>query len=78
MAKYIIKDLSAKQIEQVLVTSYHALSKPLLIYPSLDALKTHVELELNTSTNIHTLPPNLKLQLIHLFSLLNIQKFLFL
>lgn len=55
MAKYIIKDLSAKQIEQVLVTSYHALSKPLLIYPSLDALKTHVELELNTSTNIHKL-----------------------
>ena len=55
MAKYIIKDLSAKQIEQVLVTSYHALSKPLLIYPSLDALKAHVELELNTSTNIHKL-----------------------
>lgn len=55
MAKYVIKDLSAKQIEQVLVTSYHALSKPLLIYPSLDALETHVELELNTSTNIHKL-----------------------
>ena len=35
MAKYVIKDLSAKQIEQVLVTTYHALSKPLLIYPSL-------------------------------------------
>ena len=49
MAKYIIKDLSAKQIEQVLVTTYHALSKPLLIYPSLDVLKTHVELKLDTS-----------------------------
>jgi len=55
MAKYVIKDLSAKQIEQVLVTSYHALSKPLLIYPSVDALKEHVELELNTSANIHKL-----------------------
>ena len=53
MAKYIIKDLSAKEIEQVLVTTYHALSKPLLIYPSLDVLKTHVELKLDTSTDIH-------------------------
>ena len=53
MAKYVIKDLSAKQIEQVLVTTYHALSKPLLIYPSLDVLKTHVELKLDTSTDIH-------------------------
>ena len=39
MAKYIIKDLSAKQIEQVLVTTYHSLSKPLLIYPTLESLK---------------------------------------
>ena len=31
MAKYIIRDWSGKQIEQVLVTTDHALSKPLLI-----------------------------------------------
>lgn len=55
MAKYVIKDLSAKQIEQVLVTSYHALSKPLLIYSTVNELTTHVELELNSSTNIHKL-----------------------
>lgn len=55
MAKYIIKDLSAKQIEQVLVTTYHALSKPLLIYPTLESLKTHVELELRAGTQVHKL-----------------------
>ena len=55
MAKYVIKDLSAKQIEQVLVTTYHALSKPLLIYPSLDVLKIHVELKLDTSIDIYKL-----------------------
>lgn len=55
MAKYVIKDLSAKQIEQVLVTSYHALSKPLLIYPTLSSLEAHVELELRPGTEIHKL-----------------------
>lgn len=55
MAKYVIKDLSAKQIEQVLVTTYHALSKPLLIYPTLESLKTHVELELRAGTQVHKL-----------------------
>ena len=55
MAKYIIRDLSAKQIEQVLVTTYHALSKPLLIYPTLESLKTHVELELRAGTQVHKL-----------------------
>lgn len=55
MAKYIIKDLSAKQIEQVLVTTYHALSKPLLIYPTLESLKMHVELELRAGTQVHKL-----------------------
>lgn len=55
MAKYVIKDLSAKQIEQVLVTSYHALSKPLLIYPTLESLKYHVKLELRAGTQIHKL-----------------------
>lgn len=55
MAKYVIKDLSAKEIEQVLVTSYHALSKPLLIYPTLESLKKHVKLELRAGTQVHKL-----------------------
>ena len=55
MAKYIIKDLSAKEIEQVLVTTYHALRKPLLIYPTLESLKKHVKLELRTGTQVHKL-----------------------
>ena len=55
MAKYIIKDLSAKEIEQVLVTTYHALSKPLLIYPTLKSLKDHVKLELRAGTQVHKL-----------------------